>query len=88
MSFYEALILFGLYIGYVTIMKFNIQLKARVTACVPWGDKVEPGDTEAAETAAASIFSRNGDGISHAQSSGIMSSNSSVRQGQARKRGR
>ncbi|GMI08301.1 hypothetical protein TrVE_jg10476 [Triparma verrucosa] len=55
-SFYEALFLFMLYLGYVTIMKFNIELKTKVNACVPWGEKVVPID--AAQEAGDKIFAR------------------------------
>ncbi|GMH70838.1 hypothetical protein TL16_g05508, partial [Triparma laevis f. inornata] len=55
-SFYEALVLFMLYLGYVTIMKYNIELKTRVNACVPWGEKVVPID--AAKEAGDKIFAR------------------------------
>lgn len=40
-EWYEAAILLLCYLGYVTIMKFNAQLKAKVAACISCG-KVQP----------------------------------------------
>ena len=45
-SFYEALGLFLLYIGYVTVMKYNEQCKAFVSKCVPWSDKEAEGEND------------------------------------------
>ena len=36
----EAIVLFCLYLGYVTIMKFNATLYSKVNSIVPWGDKI------------------------------------------------
>ena len=43
-SFYEALCLFFLYIGYVTVMKYNAQCKKFVNSVVPWGDNESHSD--------------------------------------------
>jgi K+-dependent Na+/Ca+ exchanger-like protein len=51
---YEALILLALYAGYVTIMKFNENLRAKVYACVGYNkdNKVVDGDVEMANSTA------------------------------------
>ena len=56
-SFTEALGLFILYIGYVTVMKYNEQCKSVVSNIVPWSDKPSPGD-ESAVSEAGKVFQR------------------------------
>lgn len=50
-EFWEAAVLFSLYLGYVTIMKFNSTLYNFINARVPWGDdkKIETSDVEMAQ---------------------------------------
>ena len=51
-SFTEALGLFCLYIGYVTVMKYNEKCKNFVSKIVPWSDKVDLEDKRAVEDTA------------------------------------